>query len=99
MMTHCKSRKAVEGDHQNMESEFLVISIMLTGIALIESDFQHMCITCAFSGHGCGQMIVTSPTCQTTPQCLCIQAYGAGDGGPNIKVGGPFSLRKRQIIT
>ena len=49
--------KMTIGRKLDMESESPVISIILTGVALIERDLQRTCTACALSGHGCGQMI------------------------------------------
>ncbi len=49
--------KMTIGRKLDMESESPVISIMLTGVALIECDLQRTCTACASSGHGCGQTI------------------------------------------
>ena len=51
--------KMTIGRKLDMESESLVISIMLTGVVLIECDLQRTCTDSASSGHDCGQMIAT----------------------------------------
>ena len=50
--------KMTIGRREDMESESLIISIMLTGVALTERDLQRTCTDCASSGRGCGRMIV-----------------------------------------
>ena len=49
--------KMTIGRKLDMESESLVISIMLTSVELIERALQRTCTACASSGHDCGQMI------------------------------------------
>ncbi len=49
--------KLTIGRREDMECESLVISIILTGVALIECDLQRTCTDSASNGHGCGQMI------------------------------------------
>jgi hypothetical protein len=50
--------KMTIGRNLDMESESPVITIMFSGIALIECDLQRTCTDCASSGHACGRMIV-----------------------------------------
>jgi hypothetical protein len=53
-----KQWKLTIGRKLDMESESPIISITLTGIALIECDLQRTCTDYASSGHACGRMIV-----------------------------------------